>query len=138
MRWNPFLPLLNPPQYCNFTKNMLCLSFLSHKTCCSLNYEVTNAYHIFFMLNIVQEKSEKRADIFRFKTALSNTASRYSCTNYEKRIPWTKKQPDKQQILEKCMNRVRITTHDLFFSLVIIHHKTRPFPIRLAPYLPTA
>lgn len=47
------------------------------KTCLSLNYDATKLYISFVPLNFIQDESEKRTDIFRFKTVFSNTYNTY-------------------------------------------------------------
>lgn len=64
----------------------------------SLTYNVTKLHHIFVAeFNFNQDDSGKRAGIFRFKIVLSNTDSRYRCTNYENKIPSGGKNLNKQQ-----------------------------------------
>lgn len=67
--------------------------------CFSLNYDITKFHHISLAeLNLFQNKPDKRAGYFRFKTVLLNTDYKYSCTIYAKRIP-RGKQLNKQKIL---------------------------------------
>lgn len=47
------------------------------KTCLSLNYDATKLYIFLVPLNFIQDESEKRTDIFRFKTVFSNTYNTY-------------------------------------------------------------
>lgn len=47
------------------------------KTCLSLNYDATKLYISLVPLNFIQDESEKRTDIFRFKTVFSNTYNTY-------------------------------------------------------------
>lgn len=47
------------------------------KTCLSLNYDATQLYIFLVPLNFIQDESEKRTDIFRFKTVFSNTYNTY-------------------------------------------------------------
>lgn len=47
------------------------------KTCLSLNYDAIKLYIFLVPLNFIQSESEKRTDIFRFKTVFSNTYSTY-------------------------------------------------------------
>lgn len=47
------------------------------KTCLSLNYDATKLYIFLVPLNFFQDESEKRTDIFRFKTVFSNTYNTY-------------------------------------------------------------
>lgn len=56
--------------------------FYPHKkfggqTCLSLNYDATKLYIFLVPLNFIQDESEKRTDIFRFKTVFSNTYNTY-------------------------------------------------------------
>lgn len=56
--------------------------FYPHKkfggqTCLSLNYDATKSYIFLVPLNFIQDESEKRTDIFRFKTVFSNTYNTY-------------------------------------------------------------
>lgn len=56
--------------------------FYPHKkfggqTCLSLNYDATKLYIFLVPLNFIQDESEKRTDIFRFKTIFSNTYNTY-------------------------------------------------------------
>lgn len=50
---------------------------LGGKTCLSLNYDATKLYIFLVPLNFFQDESEKRTDIFRFKTVFSNTYNTY-------------------------------------------------------------
>lgn len=47
------------------------------KTCLSLNYDATKLYIFLVPLNFIQDESEMRTDIFRFKTVFSNTYNTY-------------------------------------------------------------
>lgn len=47
------------------------------KTCLSLNYDAIKLYIFLVPLNFIQSESEKRTDIFRFKTVFSNTYNTY-------------------------------------------------------------
>lgn len=47
------------------------------KTCLSLNYDATKLYIFLVPFNFFQDESEKRTDIFRFKTVFSNTYNTY-------------------------------------------------------------
>lgn len=54
-------------------------NILEKKTFFSLNYGITKLHYTSLVeMNFIQDKSDKRLGIFRFKTVLSNTNSRYS------------------------------------------------------------
>lgn len=45
---------------------------------------MSQIYISLISLHFNQDESDKRAGILRFKSVLSNTDSRYTCTNYKK------------------------------------------------------